>query len=130
MSHPIAPQTDVTRPETWVKYRKNLCDDCRAKCCTLPVEAKLDDLIRMEVIDAFESQEPAKKLAKKLQQAGIIDHFNFKNEIFTLARRANDDCLYLDPTTRRCTIYAKRPRICRTHPAIGPRPGFCPYEQK
>ncbi len=42
---------DINNPTTWVKYRKNLCRACRANCCTMPVEAKLADLVRMEVID-------------------------------------------------------------------------------
>lgn len=126
----IAIFTDVTEPATWVKYHKSMCHDCQAKCCSLPVETKIDDLIRMGVVDAFEAQEPPKKIAKRLQQAGIIDHFNFKNQIFTLARRANADCIYLDPHTRRCTIYEQRPKICRNHPLVGPRPGYCAYEKK
>lgn len=40
---------------------------------------------------------------------GLVDHFNFKNEIYTLARRANGDCRFLDAVTRRCTVYEKRP---------------------
>ncbi len=127
---PTINYTDITQPATWIKYRRNLCHNCQAKCCRLPVETKLDDLVKMGVVDAFEAQEPPKKIAKRLQQAGIIDHFNFKNEIFTLARRANDDCIYLDSATRRCTIYEKRPKICRNHPAVGPRPGFCAYQER
>lgn len=121
---------DINRPETWVKYSRGLCKDCQAKCCSMPVEMKLDDLIQMEVIDPFEAQEPPKKIAKRLKKEGLIDHFNFKREIYTLARRANSDCIYLDPKTRKCTIYDRRPRICRNHPQIGPRPGFCAYSRK
>jgi len=50
--------------------------------------------------------------------------------IFTLTRMANGDCLYLDRQTRLCTVYAKRPDTCRNHPRIGPRPGYCAYQQK
>ena len=82
----------------------------------------------MELIDAFEAEEPAKQLAKRLKKSGLIDHFNFKHEIFTLARRANDDCIFLDQRSRRCTIYSQRPATCRNHPQIGPRPGFCAYQ--
>lgn len=120
----------VESPATWIKYRKGLCSDCRAVCCSLPVEVRIEDLVRMELIDAFEADEPAKQLAKRLKKSGLIDHFNFKHEIFTLARRANDDCIFLDATSRRCTIYTKRPATCRNHPQIGPRPGFCAYQQQ
>jgi uncharacterized protein len=115
---------------TWTKFKQKLCSDCLANCCTMPVEVKLADLVRMEVITSFESDEPIKKIAKKLKKEGIIEHFNFKTQIFTLVRFANNDCLYLDQTTRRCSIYGKRPDTCRNHPNIGPRPGFCAYQNK
>lgn len=96
----------------------------------MPVEMKLADLIRLELIDPFEAQEPPKQIAKKLKKAGLIDLFNLKREIFTLARKANGDCIYLDLHTRRCTVYNQRPNICRHHPQVGPRPGFCAYIKK
>ncbi len=115
---------------TWRKYKQGMCDDCVANCCRMPVEAKLSDLIRMGVVDAFEAEEQPKKIAKRLKKEGLIEHFNGKREVFTLARRANSDCMYLHPTTRRCTIYNVRPDICREHPQVGPRPGFCAYEKR
>jgi len=119
---------DVDRPDTWTKYRSGLCDGCAANCCTMPVEVKLPDLVRLGLLDPFEAQhEPAKQIAKRLTKAGVIEHFNFKNSIYTLARRASGDCHYLDAVTRRCTVYEKRPNTCRLHPQVGPRPGHCPY---
>jgi len=119
---------DVDRPETWTKYRSGLCDDCAANCCTMPVEVKLPDLVRLGLVDDFEAEhEPAKQIAKRLTKAGLVEHFNFKNSIFTLARRASGDCHYLDAVTRRCKVYEKRPNTCRLHPQVGPRPGHCPY---
>lgn len=88
------------------------------------------DLVGMAIIDAFEAEEEPKVLAKRLMKSGVIDHFNFKNSLFTLAQRANDDCLYLDAQSRRCTIYERRPQTCRNHPAIGPRPGYCAYRRQ
>lgn len=127
MKSPLA-IVDVDRPETWTKYRSGLCDGCAANCCTMPVEVKLPDLIRLGLVDAFEAEhEPAKQIAKRLAKAGLIEHFNFKNSIFTLARRASGDCHYLDAATRRCTVYERRPSTCRLHPQVGPRPGHCPY---
>ena len=52
---------------------------------------------------------------------------NFKNSIFTLARRSSGDCQFLDAKERHCTVYENRPNTCRTHPQIGPKPGYCPY---
>jgi Fe-S-cluster containining protein len=115
---------------TWARYKSGLCDSCRATCCTMPVEVKIDDLIRMGILSDFDRQEQPKKLARQLKKEGIIEHFNFKNEVFTLSRMANDDCLYLDTVSRRCTIYALRPDTCRNHPQIGPRPGYCPYQPR
>jgi len=125
-----ASHVDVNELSTWTKYRKGLCDTCVANCCTMPVEVSISDLIRMEVLDSFEAEEPIKGIAKILKKQGIVEHFNFKNEIFTLVRFANHDCLYLDSKSRRCTIYTKRPETCRNHPQIGPKPNFCPYKSQ
>jgi Fe-S-cluster containining protein len=65
-----------------------------------------------------------------LQKMGAIEHFNFKNSIFTLSRRSNGDCQNLDAKTRRCNVYDKRPNTCRLHPQVGPRPGYCPCAEE
>lgn len=93
----------------------------------MPAEVRIVDLVRMGVVDAFEVDEPAKRIAKRLLKAGIVDHFNHKSGKFTLARRANGDCIYLDATSRRCSIYELRSETCRNHPRVGPRPGYCAY---
>ena len=121
---------DINNTDTWTRYRAGLCDSCVANCCRMPVEATLDDLVRIEVLDAFELQEPLKRIARKLKQANVIEHYNPSRAIFTLARRPNLDCTFLDPVSRRCTIYAKRPQICRGHPQVGPKPGYCAYAEK
>lgn len=119
---------DVDRLHTWTPYRKGLCDRCHAHCCTMPVDIRLADLVRLGYVDAFEAEHQAPKaIAKRLDKAGLIDHFSFKHGLFTLARRANGDCHLLDASTRRCTVYDQRPDTCRKHPQVGPRPGFCPY---
>lgn len=119
---------NVDNCETWTRYRNGLCNSCAANCCTMPVEVKLPDLVRLGLVDPFEVEHEApKQIAKRLQKMGAIEHFNFKNSIFTLSRRANGDCVNLDAQTRRCTVYDKRPNTCRLHPQVGPRPGYCPY---
>ncbi len=123
-------QVDVNEISTWTKYKQRLCSNCRANCCTMPVEVKISDLVRMDLITAFEAEEPIKKLAKKLKNEGVVEHFNFKSQIFTIVRFANNDCLYLDRISRKCKIYEKRPDTCRNHPHIGPRSNFCPYEPR
>jgi Fe-S-cluster containining protein len=130
MRSPIA-VVDVDRCETWTRYKAGLCDTCAANCCTMPVEVKLADLVRLGLVDPFEAEhEDPKHIAKRLSKAGLIEHFNFKNSIFSLARRASGDCQFLDAKTRRCTVYAQRPNTCRLHPQIGPRPNHCPYGHK
>ena len=119
---------DVDRLDTWTRYRPGLCDSCAANCCTMPLEVRLPDLVRLGVVDAFEAEhEEPKRIAKRLQKAGVIDHFNHKHSIYTIARRASGDCRFLDAQTRRCTVYALRPETCRLHPQKGPKPGFCAY---
>jgi Fe-S-cluster containining protein len=105
-----------------------MCNTCAANCCTMPVEVKIPDLIQLNLVDAFEAEhEEPKQIAKRLSKAGLIDHFNFKNSIFTLARHSNGDCQYLDGKSRMCKVYDIRPSTCRKHPQVGPKPGFCPY---
>jgi Fe-S-cluster containining protein len=122
---------DVDRVETWTRYRNGLCDSCVANCCTMPVEIKLPDLVRMQLVDPFEAEhEDPKQIAKRLIKAGVVLRFNNKFGLFTLARRANGDCTFLDAKTRRCTVYELRPNTCRKHPQVGPRPNYCPYGRK
>lgn len=115
---------------TWVKYKKKMCGHCKGTCCSLPVEVKPKDLVRMGVIDAFELDENMKGIYKRLSKERLVEHFHAKSMTFTLARMANGDCLYLDSKSRRCTIYDKRPETCRNHPHVGPRPGYCAFIPK
>lgn len=121
-------QTDIDNIATWIKYSRKLCNHCTASCCSLPVEVKADDLIRMGLMDEFELQEPLKYIARRLKKDRIIEHFHAKTVTFTLSRMASGDCIYLHSLTRRCTIYQLRPDTCRNHPQIGPRPGYCAFK--
>lgn len=121
---------DPERLETWARYYNGLCQGCHATCCTLPTEVRLDDLIRLGVVDEFERDEPLRNIARRLMKEGVVEHFNQKSGRFTLTRLSNDDCLYLDRKSRLCTVYANRPDTCRNHPQIGPRPGHCAYRPK
>lgn len=128
MRSPIA-IVDVDRTDTWTRYRAGLCETCAANCCTMPLEVQLADLVRLGWVDAFEAEhEELRRIAKRLQKARLIDNFNHKNALFTLARRASGDCQFLDATTRRCTVYEQRPDTCRLHPQKkSPKPGWCAY---
>ena len=113
---------------TWVRYKEDNCQRCIANCCRLTLELKIPDLVKMGIIDEFEAGEPIKKLAKELKKRGIVRLFNLRTEVFTLAQKENKDCLMLDSETRKCTIYDNRPDTCLNHPEVGPRPGYCAYE--
>jgi Fe-S-cluster containining protein len=123
-----ANRVDVDRTDTWTRYRKGLCTGCAARCCTMPVEVRVPDLLRLGMVEPFEAEhETPAAIARRLQRAGIVGHFSHKHAVFTLAQRAGGDCLYLDEHSRLCSVYEKRPETCRQHPAVGPRPGYCPY---
>ena len=121
---------DLDRTDTWIKYERTMCSSCVSSCCTMPVEVRFNDLLRLGLVQEFEREEPRKNIAKRLQKEGIVERFHQKSEIFTLLRMGNNDCLYLDRKTRLCTVYDLRPETCRNHPKIGPRPGFCAYKPK
>jgi Fe-S-cluster containining protein len=121
---------ELDRIDTWIRYESNMCHSCVSSCCTMPVEVRFNDLLRIGLVEEFERGEPRKSIAKRLQKEGIVERYNQKAEIFTLVRMANNDCLYLDRKTRLCTIYDKRPDTCRNHPKVGPRPGYCAFKPK
>jgi uncharacterized protein len=120
-----ASKPDSQRPSTWVAYRKGLCDGCWAGCCTLPVEVSAFDLIRLGLITEEEAAISLKDVAKKLLKQEIIQAYNPKAQLFVLEQIAGRDCIYLG-RDRLCTVYERRPEVCRKFPKIGPRPGFCP----
>jgi len=126
MTKKQTPRADIDDTATWVKYTQKLCHHCIASCCRLPVEVTAADLVRMEVVDSFELEEE-KYIARRLIKEKIVEHYHGRTQTFVLARMANGDCLYLDSRRRRCRIYDKRPKTCRDHPRIGPRPGFCAF---
>ena len=121
---------DVENTATWAKYSRRLCDHCSAVCCSLPVEVTPEDLGRMGVADPFELMDNPKKLAKRLCRDGVVEHFHSRTMLFTLARRPDGCCVFLDPASRRCTIYERRPNTCRNHPQIGPRAGYCAFHPR
>lgn len=123
------PPCDPQRPSEWKKYRTGMCEACWAGCCTLPVEASAYDLIRMELVSEDEAASSLKKIAKKLIQEKIVKSYRAQTQLFTLEQTATGDCIFLGKD-RRCTIYLKRPEVCRQFPKIGPRPGYCPAGAK
>lgn len=123
-------QANIEDTSTWAKYTKQLCRHCAGSCCSLPVEVKTKDLVRLGLMDEFELDENPKMIARRLKKMRLIEHFHAKSETFTLSRMANGDCLFLDRKLRNCTLYDKRPDTCRNHPRVGPRSGFCAFVLK
>ena len=124
-------KVDKDRPTTWKKYDANFCTSCTAQCCAMPVEVRVEDLIRLEVAHVDEALRSVKKLAKRLKKEGVISSYREGTEFFMLTQRPNGDCYFLDTKTRFCTVYEKRPETCRDFPAqIGTRVGYCPSHKK
>ena len=120
---------DRLKPETWVRYRPSLCQNCQAGCCTLPVQVTTEDLYHMGFLKFEEVNGSFKEIAARLKKEGLIQSSNEREAVFTLTQKKGGDCLFLDEN-RRCTIYERRPTICRRFPENSARPGFCPHREK
>lgn len=94
----------------------------------MPVEVSVPDLIRLKLVTAEEASSELRNAVKRLAAAGIIRRPKTNALIYILRQKKNRDCLFLD-AKRRCTVYERRPEICRQFPKIGPRPGHCPYRE-
>lgn len=122
-------KTDKDKPWTWVKYREGLCKGCYGSCCTMPVEIKAEDLVLLELATEDELARSAKKVAKRLIKQGTLSSYRESSGNFMLTQKASGDCYFLDRQTRLCTVYEKRPGVCREFPSVGPRTGFCPFKK-
>lgn len=124
------PQGIPQHLDSWSLYKKGLCDDCWGGCCTLPVEAKPSDIVRLELATAEEMEFDPAAVAHRLKKEKLIQAYNDKSEMFIIAQRAGRDCIFLHAQTRRCTVYEKRPDTCRNFPRVGPKANFCPYRPR
>jgi uncharacterized protein len=120
---------DPQKPSTWKRYQKGMCDGCWGGCCTLPLEASAYDLIRLKLITEDEAASSLKKVSKRLIKEGWVRSFHPATGLFMMEQKYGDrgifECIFLGPD-RLCTVYARRPEVCRQFPKIGPKPGFCP----
>jgi len=96
----------------------------------MPVEIKGEDLVRLGLVTIDELEVSARKVAKRLIKEGFLTSYREGTGNFMLSQRPNDDCYFLDAKTRLCTVYEKRPGVCRKFPEIGPKPGYCPAFRK
>ena len=117
---------DKDRPSSWIKHRESLCRGCRAECCAMLLEVTTADLIRLDLCTEDEAEISLKKVFKRLRKEKVAMSYRDGTGLFMLQQKANGDCQFLDSQTRLCTVYEKRPGVCRQFPAIGPRPGHCP----
>ena len=127
---PKDPPRDPQRPSTWKPYTQGMCEGCWAGCCTLPLEVSAYDLMRLGLLTEDEAAASLKKAAKRLMKEGYVRSFSAKTGVFILEQRHGRDCLFLGEKDRLCTVYEKRPEVCRMFPKIGPRPGYCPAGSK
>ena len=123
---------DSDKPFTWVKYRDSLCANCIASCCMLPVEVKIEDLVLLGLVDAAEAETgSAKKIAQRLQKQKIVKNYRSATKLFLLEQKHGRDCVFLDTKSRQCTVYEKRPAVCRKFPTeMGLRLSYCPFKPK
>src|ERR1700734_530192 len=113
----LSKSSQAQRPSTWIKYTKGLCEGCWAGCCTLPVEVSAQDLIRLEWITEEEAAISLKQVARRLMKQKKIQAFQAKSQLFVLEQVAGRDCILLGKD-RLCTVYDKRPAVCRAFPKI------------
>ena len=97
----------MSEPSPW--YKDGLpftCTQC-GNCCTGAPGVVWVDEAEVEQIAALTGKSSAEvRLLHTRPVGGRV----------SLAERANGDCTFFDGSTRRCTIYAARPRQCRTWP--------------
>ena len=121
--------SDLDKLSNWTRFRPSLCKGCWAGCCRLPVEATADDLVRLGLLSPDEATGSLKKVARRLMSDGVVHQFRASTGLFTLAQTPDGDCRFLGKEDRLCTVYERRPGVCRRFPEVGPRPGHCPARQ-
>ena len=86
------------------------CTKCPAYCCSIydRVQVTKRDLKRLARHFGISEEMAAARHTKMYKQERILRRK--KDPIFGLA------CKFLDPQTRRCTIYHGRPSVCREFP--------------
>ncbi len=120
-------KVETHKPSTWVKYKPSLCKGCFAGCCTLPVLVTAEELYHLGFLKLREVTGPLEPHAVRLKKKKIIQSFNKRTGLFTLYQKPNNDCVFLTPE-RLCSVYDRRPSICREFPKNSKRPGYCPHQ--
>lgn len=113
----------------WSRYKKNLCQNCEASCCYMPVEVNLVDLIALDILSEFELKLDINEQVKIALKSPFIKRFTHSTQKFTLSTHPDGRCIFLRPDNT-CSVYEKRPLTCKNHPQIGPKPHFCAFLSK
>lgn len=99
--------SDQVANEPWYKDGLRFCCTQCGNCCTGPPGYVWVNGKEMEQIAAYLGDGVARLRSEFVREVGVR---------YSLRERANGDCVFLDANTRRCTIYAVRPRQCRSWP--------------
>jgi Fe-S-cluster containining protein len=86
------------------------CDKCPAYCCSIydRVQVTKRDIKRLAKHFSLSIEKATQRFTKAWQDEQVLRRK--KDPIFGLA------CHFLDPQTRKCTIYHARPAVCREFP--------------
>lgn len=87
------------------------CLNCPSYCCSYPrIEVKPTDLQRLARHFGITPDQARRRFLKKGHEPGELVLRHQQDEVY------GSVCRFLDLDSRRCTIHAARPAICRDHP--------------
>ncbi len=90
------------------------CARCSAFCCTYPrIPVTERDVARLARRFDLDVDVARRRFTKKGAEPRERVLRHRQDEIFQTA------CRFLDPETRRCTVYEHRPAACRAYPGTG-----------
>lgn len=80
----------------WTRYRKGLCETCMGLCCYMPVEVKVHDLIRLNILDEFHLELSEREQIKDALKHPAVLRYTPSTEKFTLKQKPDGSCYFLD----------------------------------
>lgn len=120
-------KVDKENPSTWKKYTKNSCKTCKATCCSMPLEVRWEDLVRLNLLTEDELYQPLKKTIARLIKDKVITAYRKEKSLFAFRQTDEGKCRYL--VGNKCGVYKNRPLVCRAFPIeMGWRHGYCPQD--
>jgi len=116
---------DKEDPSTWSKYTKSSCRTCVATCCSMPIEVRWEDLVRLGFVSDEDLFQPLQKIVARLKKEKVITAYRKESGLFAFKQTKEGKCRYL--VGHQCGVYKKRPLVCRAFPLeMGWRHGYCP----